>query len=97
MTDVARGRFVTLEGGEGTGKSTQLPLIAAYLRVSTDSQKTDLQRKEIEHIKERQLVALECAQAPFLLRQATVIPSLFSWQFRNVAKTWLNLYNQEHE
>ena len=32
MTGVPRGRFITLEGGEGTGKSTQLPLAAAYLR-----------------------------------------------------------------
>jgi len=32
MTGAAQGRFVTLEGGEGTGKSTQLPLIAGWLR-----------------------------------------------------------------
>ena len=32
MPGVTRGRFITLEGGEGTGKSTQAPLIAAYLR-----------------------------------------------------------------
>ena len=32
MTGMPRGRFITVEGGEGTGKSTQLPLITAYLR-----------------------------------------------------------------
>lgn len=34
MKAVSRGRFITVEGGEGTGKSTQLPLIAAGLRAA---------------------------------------------------------------
>lgn len=29
---MSRGRFITLEGGEGAGKSTQLARLAAYLR-----------------------------------------------------------------
>ncbi|MFY9287182.1 MAG: hypothetical protein WAO98_01645, partial [Alphaproteobacteria bacterium] len=29
---MARGKFITLEGGEGAGKSTQAKKLAAYLR-----------------------------------------------------------------
>ena len=32
MTQVQAGRFITLEGGEGAGKSTQASLLAAFLR-----------------------------------------------------------------
>lgn len=32
MTEVVRGRFITLEGGEGVGKSTQLAALATALR-----------------------------------------------------------------
>ncbi|MFZ5531923.1 MAG: dTMP kinase [Pseudomonadota bacterium] len=32
MTSTARGRFITLEGVEGVGKTTHLPFISAFLR-----------------------------------------------------------------
>ena len=32
MTSTARGRFITLEGVEGVGKSTHLPFVGAFLR-----------------------------------------------------------------
>lgn len=32
MTSTARGRFITLEGAEGVGKSTHLPFIGTFLR-----------------------------------------------------------------